>query len=423
MSLETVRHFLIALFIGALIGIEREQRRASRPSHYFGGVRTFILLALVGAIAAWLGRELALPWLFAVALAAVALTAAVARVRRDPDEGEAPEGPTSEIAALAVFLLGAMVVVGDGALGVALAVVICAVLALDHPLHGLVARMGAEDLLAALKLLSATFIVLPLLPRSAVDPWQAIVPYQLWLLVILTSALSLVGYVAVRWLGAGRGTAVMGIAGGLVSSTATTLRFARDSKAEGASADGARETTGILLSWMVMFIRVLALVAVVSIELLQAAWWPLLAMGTVTAVFAVTTYLRLPPDTVRDAPTLALRNPFRLGEAVRFGLLFAVVALAVRLAQTELSSAGLYLVSTLAGLADVDAIALSLAQATGRGVTAQHAAGALCLALAGNTAVKTATVFVFGAGGVRGKTALAGACILLAGGAVVLGTW
>ena len=147
------------------------------------------------------------------------------RCRTDARD-EAP-GLTSELAAIVVFLLGGMVMVGDRALAVALAVVTSAVLAYKQPLHGLVRRIDRDDLFAGIKLLIASFIVLPLLPDRAIDPWDAINPYRLWLLVIMISALSLVGYVAMRWLGTAHGTAVTGIAGGLVSSTAATLSFAR----------------------------------------------------------------------------------------------------------------------------------------------------------------------------------------------------
>ena len=139
-------------------------------------------------------------------------------------------GLTTEIAAVAVFLLGAMTMLGHRELAIGLGVVTAAALAYKQPLHGLVAKLGWDDVYAGVRLLVATFIILPLLPDRTLDPWEALNPYKLWLLVILISSLSLVGYVATRWLGAGRGTALTGITGGLVSSTAVTLSFARRSR-------------------------------------------------------------------------------------------------------------------------------------------------------------------------------------------------
>jgi uncharacterized membrane protein (DUF4010 family) len=420
MNLEVARHFMVALFIGALVGVEREQRRSSEPERFFGGVRTHILLALVGATAAWLARELASAWVFAVTLAAVSAVGVASYVRRGRDAVEPAPGLTSEIAAMAVVLLGAMVVVGDAALGVALAVVVSAVLAFKQPLHVLVAKIGTEDLLAAIKLMCMSFIVLPLLPRTPVDPWNAVNLYQLWLLVILTSALSLVGYLAMRWFGASRGTAITGMAGGLVSSTATTLSFARESRSAGASPTGHREASGILLSWLVMFVRVLVLVAVVNPALLQAAWIPLAAMGAVTGTFALAHTLLCMRTAPADGSALAVRNPFQLREALRFGVLFAVILLLIRLAQTHLPQSGFYVVSALAGSADVDAITLSLAQDGHTPVHTSQAAIALCLALLSNTAVKTSTVLLFGRGRVRRHTLVAAGTITFIGAATLL---
>jgi uncharacterized membrane protein (DUF4010 family) len=416
MNLDAVHHFMMALFIGALIGIEREQGRGSEPGRRFGGVRTYILVALVGAVSAWLARELASAWILAATLVTVSAAGVAHQLGwRTAGVGRSP-GLTSEIASVAVFLLAAMVMLGGATLAVALSVVVCAILALKHPLHGFIARIRTDELLAGIKLLSATLIVLPLLPREAIDPWQAINPYQLWLLVILTSALSLVGYVAVRWMGADRGAAVTGIAGGMVSSTATTLCFARDSGRAGASADGRRETTGILLSWLVMFARVTVLTAVVNLSLLRVAWMPLCAMALATAILSLASYQRRGTDSGGHTQTLPVRNPFSLAEAIRFALLFAVILLVIGIAREKLPSIGVYGVAALAGLADVDAIALSLSQAAGASVPSTTAAQALCLAVLANTATKTATVLLIGKGALRWRIGIASLSIATAGG-------
>lgn len=415
MNLEVARLFLVALFIGALIGIEREQRRSAEPERSFGGVRTHILLALVGGASAWMSRELQATWIFAVALASVGAVAVASYVRHGSEPGDAP-GITSEIAAIAVFLLGGMVVVGDAALAVALAVAVSAVLAFKQPLHGLVARIGTQDLLAGIKLLSATFIVLPLLPREPVDPWGAINLYQLWLLVVITSGLSMVGYVAMRWLGVARGTAVTGLAGGLVSSTATTLSFARDSRMAGASASGLAESSGILLAWTVMFVRVAVLLAIVHPALLQVAGTPLAVMGATTAAFALAFYRGGQPSGASDdSGGRPMRNPFRLGEALKFGLLFAGILLAVKLAQRHLPDTGLYLVAALAGLADVDAITLSIAGSAATAPALAPLAVAVCVATVSNTLVKCAVVMLFGATPVRRNVGAAAIAALTVG--------
>jgi uncharacterized membrane protein (DUF4010 family) len=416
MDLDVARNFLIALLIGALVGIDRERKKAAEPGHSFGGLRTHILLALVGAASAWLALERGLAWVFGVTLAVVG-AAVVAGYLRASRANEEAYGLTSEIAAIAVFLLGAMAVAGEAALAVALGVATSAVLAFKQPLHGAVHRLDTADLLAGLKLLIASFIVLPLLPDVPIDPWQAINPYRLWLLVILISALSLAGYVAVRWLGSTHGSAITGLAGGLVSSTATTLSFARSSRQLSAT-DAHALAAGILLAWLVMFVRVLVLVALVNRPLLGALWLPMAAMAGITAGFAGWHYragLAHARGATQQQP-LAVSNPFSLTAAVKFGALFAGVLLVVKLAQQAAPASGIYVVAALAGAVDVDAITLSVAGAAGGEA---QAAAAIVIAVVANSVVKCGLVLVLGSGRVRWHVGIATAAVLAAGLAVL----
>src|SRR5688572_26739863 len=307
MDLEVARNFLVALLIGALVGIDRERKKAAEPGASFGGIRTHILFALIGAASSRLALERAAPWVLVVALAVVgaAIVASYVHSSRGNDDAF---GLTSEMAAIVVFLLGAMAVAGEPELAVALGVFTSAVLAFKQPLHGAVRRLDTQDVFAGLKLLIASFIVLPLLPDTTIDPWQAINPYKLWLLVVLISALSLAGYVAMRWFGSAHGSAITGLAGGLVSSTATTLNFARSSR-DDASGDGHALAAGILLAWLMMVARMAVLVAVVNRPLLAAAWPPIAVMGAVTGAFAVWHYRAGLARTRGDPRPLAIHNP------------------------------------------------------------------------------------------------------------------
>lgn len=404
------RNFLIALLIGALIGIEREKKKDIDPGQAFGGIRTYTLLALLGAASAWLARELQTPWVFAAMLLVVGAAVVASYVRQGQGSSDVP-GLTSEVAALVVCLLGAMVVVGDATLAVALAVITSALLAYKQPLHGMVQRIGTNDLFAAIKLLIASCIVLPLLPDHTLDRWQAINPYTLWLLVILISAMSLLGYVAVRLLGASNGAALTGIAGGLVSSTATTLSFARSSVTM--HGNGQALCAGVLLSWCVMALRVLVLVALLNTALLPALLLPFGAMAGTTGAFALWHYLAGRRAPTSPAPgTVSVSNPFSLTAAMRFGALFALVMLATRIAQLHAPGFGVYLVSALAGLVDVDAITLSLARQSSDAAALTQAALAITIAVLSNTLVKAGMVLVLGRGPMRGQIALATGAIL-----------
>lgn len=407
-ELTLLQNFAYALAIGALVGIEREKHKVSNISS-FGGLRTFMLLALLGAVGVWLGLELQLPWLELVALGVVAALVVAAYHRKQSDEAQIP-GLTTELSALLVFLLGGAVMHGHAGIAVAVAIMTSAILAFKQPLHGLVAKIGNDDLYAGLKLLIASFVVLPLLPDHALDPWQAFNPYKIWLLVILISMLSLVGYVATRLLGPARGTAVAGLAGGLVSSTAVSLSFARLSRQQqaGENQDDAL-ACGILLAWTVMSLRVLLMVGIVCLPLLTPLWPAISAMALVTLILAAFFYRRAPLLQANSATSIT--NPFSLWAASQFGLMFALVLLVVKLTEHFAPAEGLYLVSAIAGTTDVDAITLSMAQYAQQAGREQLAATALVIAVVSNTLVKTALVCVVGSAGLRLR--LSGVCVLV----------
>lgn len=405
--------FALVLALGALIGAER-QRKRSTGELGTGGLRTFVLIAQAGALAAWLARTLESNWIFVATgalVTAVLLAGYVMEVRVRPES----LGLTSEFAGLVTYLLGGLVIFGQAELAVGLAIATTAVLAFKQPLHGWVERIGSDDLEATLKLLLATFVVLPVLPDRALDPWGVLNPYAMWWLVILISGLSLAGYAATRLLGARRGLLVTGIAGGLVSSTAITLAFARQSRMR-EHATPEVLAAGLLLAWTVMFARIAVTVAVVHRPLLAPLGLPLGAMGAATLAVAVASILRARRGPERErAPELALKNPFRLTASIRFALFFAAVMLLVELVRRELPAGGLYAVAALAGLSDVDAITLSMsAQARGGGAL-PLAAGAIALAALANTLAKCGLVATLGSRALRQRILFASALVVACG--------
>ena len=403
--------FAIAILLGALVGIEREKRKAEEqePGH-IAGLRTFTLLALLGAAAGFLSKNLSSPGILAAALLIVGafIVAGYFVTARSSDGGK---GLTTETAAIVVFLLGAMVMFGERELAIALGVVTAAVLAYKQPLHGFVEKLGWDDVYAGLRLLIATFIALPLLPNRTVDPWGALNPYELWLLVILISSLSLVGYVLTRWLGPARGTALTGLTGGLVSSTAVTLSFAREARDNPQNV--AALACGILLAWAVMFLRVIVLVAVVNRKLLPEILIPFLLMGLTSGGYAAFLYVRdSSVDGTAPKGEVEIENPFSLTAAAKFAALFAVVLLAVKIVQEHFPPSGLYAVAALAGLTDVDAITLSMSEFAQSG-EARVAVIAIVIASLSNTIVKCGMGFVLGGEGL-GKKLLAATSVALA---------
>jgi uncharacterized membrane protein (DUF4010 family) len=410
-----VLQFATALFIGALIGIEREKKQTDDDEPSIGGLRTFTLIALCGAVAAWISQRAELPWLF-LAVGAMVTASVVAgyvqHVRQRPDS----IGMTTEIAALVTYLLGGTTLYGEAGVAVALAIATSAILAFKQPMHGFVHRIGREDLFAALKLLIATFIILPVLPDRTLDPWDALNPYELWVLVILISALSFLGYLLSRWIGATKGATLTGLLGGLVSSTAVTLSLSRRSREMKASRHAeAALLSGLMLAWSTMFVRVVVEVALVYRPLVPRVAIGMGAMAAAAAVAAAISYRRA--NASSSEVSIPLKNPFSLTAAIKFAALFAVVLCVVAVVNRNASSSGIYLVAALAGLTDVDAIALSMARAAKGGSDPEVAVRAITTAAVANTLTKCVLVGVLAAPRLRTQAILATLAILACGAA------
>lgn len=415
LGLELVRSFGTALLIGALVGIDREKRKEDGEAGA-GGIRTFILIALAGAASAYLGRVLDAPWIFIATLVVgggAALGPAVCQAQSHPGAG----GLTTGFAALVVLLLGGLCVLEHADLAVALGIATSAVLAFKQPIHELVRKVGTEDLYAGLKLLIATFIILPLLPQKAIDPWGALNPYKLWLLVILISSMSLVGYVATRWLGSERGIVLTGVTGGLVSSTAVTLALARQSRdAKTDRAVAGSLSTAVFIAWLIMVGRIVVLLVVTNPDLAWRAAGPLAVLGLATGGAAFWTFLsarRAGQAASQRTGEVPLKNPFQLTSAIKFAALFAAILLLVKGAEHYFPGGGIYAVATLAGTTDVDAISLSMADFARHGGDATQAIRAILLAAATNTVVKAGLVAAL-AGGLMWRQILLGSGAILA---------
>ena len=403
-----------ALIVGALVGTEREKSKALSGNVGIGGVRTFILFALSGAVGAWLAQALQSAWVFVATVAAVgALTVAgyLAQARLKP----AAVGLTTETAAVAVCLLGGACTAGYPQVALALGIAVSGVLAYKEPMHGLVAKLGPDDISAGFKLLAASFIVLPLLPDEPIDPWGAIRPRSLWTVVVLIAGLSLVGYVATRALGPGRGTALTGLSGGLVSSTAVTLAFARRSREEEGALGGAL-AAGVLLAWSVMSARIVVIAALVHRPLLPPLLVPFGAMTLVTLAAVALLLSRGGARSDQPQAAVALRNPFSLRSAIEFGLLFAGVLLLVAIVRQRFPGHGYYVVAGLAGLTDVDAITLSMAKlARDGGTDATTAVGTMVTAALANTLVKCGIVLTLAGATLRRPVAIVTLLVVAAG--------
>lgn len=386
--------FGVALAIGFLIGLQREYAH-NAAGEVAAGVRTFSLLSLVGCATALLADYFAAPTIFlglAFSLSLFLLAAYTFKSWR----GDV--GMTTEVAALLTVLLGALSYAGYLTLAIAAAVVTTLVLTLKLELHTFAHRLARDDLYALLRFAVISALILPILPNQSYGPppFDVLNPYKIWLMVVFISGISFLGYLLNKAIGARHGIILTGLLGGLVSSTAVTLTFTERSRHEaGLSRPFALAIIG---AWTVMFARILTEVAALNQTLLGVVWRPLLAAGAVGLIYSLWLYHRQRFD---GQGTVILNNPFELGSALRFGLLYAVILLVSRAAQLYLGTTGLYASSLLAGLTDVDAITLSMADLSqaGRALDLQTAARAITLAATSNTLVKGGIVLLSGSPG------------------------
>ncbi len=382
---EILYRFATAVGLGFLIGLQREHAHENEPNAMlFGGVRTFPLLALLGCAAAFLGTEAGSPPLLILMLAlAGGLVLAVYAI--SVWRGHA--GMTTEVAALLTLVVGVLAAYGFLGVAVGLGITTMAFLSLKMELHRLAGKITREDVIATLKFGVITAIILPVLPNRTYGPtpFDVLSPYKVWLMVVLISGIGFLGYLAIKVVGARRGIGLTGFLGGLVSSTAVTLSFSQRSREQAALAQPF--AVAVIVAWTTMFARVLVEVAVVNRALLAEVWLPMVAAGVGGLVSAFVLYLRQP---AKEEETMDFSNPFELGPALKFGFLYAVILVVSRAAQMWFGDGGVYVSSVLAGLTDVDAITLSMAELAqpGGGVEPVVAARAVTLAAMSNTVVK-----------------------------------
>ena len=412
-DLQTFERLGLALAVGLLVGLERGWReRTAAEGSRVAGIRTFALIGLGGGLAALLtGPSIGLAFgLVFAGFAALMIVAYVGDIK--PGEVSA----TTTVAALVTFLLGAIAVVGPMEVAASAAVVTAILLSAKPVLHRWVERIEYPELSAALKLLLISVVMLPVLPNRTVDPWDALNPYELWWMVVLIAGLSFCGYVAVRLIGAERGVMLTGLLGGLTSSTASTLHFARLSR-QSAGAERLLAAAAAV-ACATMLPRILLVVGILNLPLLLRLLAPLGGAALVTYLGAGLLWHRPPGQ--QSAVSVRVENPFEFWLAVRFGLLLAAIMLLARLLPSWLGEQGVFLLAAVSGLGDVDAISLSMARFGGASVSLPGAAIAVALAALANTLVKAGLAFAVGRAGMAWRLAGVLAASVVAAAAIFL---
>lgn len=384
MIADVFRELGLALLLGLLVGLQRERTEGA-----VAGIRTFPLITVLGTVCALLAERFG-GWLLGAGLLGIAglfIFANFIRLRA----GNFDAGMTTEVAALVMYGVGAYLVIGHRGVAVAVGGGVAMLLHLKQPLHTWVGRIGEADIKAIMQFVLITLVILPVLPNARFGPYEVWNPYRIWLLVVLIVGVSLAGYVAYKLFGDRTGAFLNGLLGGVISSTATTVSYARQS-----AGPAGMPALVIMLASTVVFARVLLLVGVAARDHFLAMAGPLAAMLGWCLVVCGAAYVATGKEPARP---LSQENPAQLKTALIFGGLYALVLLAVAAGKDHFGTRGLYGVAALSGLTDMDAITLSTAQLVQRGQI-ESATGwrAILLAALANLVFKTGIVAGLGSG-------------------------
>lgn len=400
----------VSLFLGLLVGLQRQH-----TDDAVAGIRTFSLLTIFGTVCGWLAKPYG-GWVIAaglLALAGLLIAANLARVK----SGDIDPGLTTEIAALVLFGVGVGIATGLMAAAVTLGGVVAVLLHLKQPLHRFAAAIGEKDMRAIMQFVLVTLVILPLLPNQTYGPYQVLNPFKIWLFVVLVIGMSLGAYVIFKFVGSRAGIWLAGILGGIISSTATTVSYARHAHK---TSNGARAAVVIItIASTILYARLLVLLALAAPGSFSSVALPLTMMLIACLGITVGVVLFHRKTPARITPP---GNPAELQTALILGAVYTVIRFGSVAAQEHFGAGGLYAVAILGGFTDVDAVALSVAQPNGDNAS-EAAAGspwrAILIASLSNLVFKGVLVAILGGRELVRLISVPFGAILLAGAAIL----
>jgi uncharacterized membrane protein (DUF4010 family) len=417
--------FAVALGIGLLIGLERGWRtRDVEPGRRAAGIRTFAITGLLGgttgALAMALGGAASAGGGIVVAVRFAGYAAVLTLFTLEESRAGGSYSATTAIAGMLTFALSAYAVVGDMRMAAAAAVAAAALLALREQLHGWVEKISWPELRSGLVLLTMTFIGLPIIPNEPVGPFGGVNPREVWIIAIVLAAVSFLGYAAVKYFGARRGLLLAAAAGGLASSTAVTIANARHAaRGEG---EPRLLAAGVAIASGIMFLRVAAIVTALNPSLLILVA-PALAAATLTAAGFAVAWVLWQRTGEQEHREVKFRNPFEFWSVVGFALFLGAIIVLGRAVGETFGATGAVTGAIVVGLADVDAVTVSMARLAPETLSARQAALAILAAVASDTVSKIAIGAAIGRGWFAAELAvMAAGCILIGGTAAWL-TW
>ncbi|RUM44016.1 MAG: MgtC/SapB family protein [Hydrogenimonas sp.] len=351
-----LKSLLIATVLGFAIGMQRTMTYLQRQEYALAGSRTFALIALGGYLSGWL--QTFVPGFVLVATVVFALHVALSYYLKVNKRQK--QGMTTQITAIITFFLGLMIWYHLESYAIFTGVVVIILLEIKPRLQKFEAHINSVDINAVILLLAMSFVILPILPDKMVGPYHLFNPYKTWLMAVIIAGISFIGYLSIKIFGQKHGVFLTGAAGGLISSTAVTVSLARMFRMREALLNN--YAGGIAIAWTFMYLRVLFEAFVINPEL-SMRMVPAYVGATLSGlIFSYYLHRHAQNSDINlDNPEIT-KNPLQLSEAIKFGLLFGVIYGAIAFVQTRYGDAGIYFVSLISGVTDVDAITLSLSQ-------------------------------------------------------------
>ena len=413
-ELSILERFGIAMLLGLIVGLEREFQHQKQNILDFAGIRTFMLIALLGWLVGFIAQQ-ENSFMFVIAaffgLMIFVTAAYLAVVWRGKKIGA-----TTEMSAIVLFLLGILVAYNYLLVAVIATILMATILSYKYYLHEFAKKLELEEMHAGLKLAIISVVVLPLLPNQAYSPTdipllqdlislfpqvydilsatQIFNPFKIWLMVVFICGISTVGYVLIKILGTRKGIGLTGAIGGLVSSTAVTSSLAESSKKSKLFHPFA---FGVIIAWTVMFFRVLFVTLILNKEVFLDELSVLGVMTIAALGSAVHLSIRQASKGKKTENPVAFKSPFALAPALKLGAFFVFILFVAKLLQAMLGSTGIYVAAVLAGLADVDAITITLLTLASAGeIFVPTAVTGITLAVMSNTVSKAGIAYFFG---------------------------
>ncbi len=387
---------MITLALGIFLGLQfrKNAEEGDYAEHSFAGLRTCMAISLLGYLAVYLSQFNVHTFLIISAFILILILSSYSQAAFQ----EQRIGATGEITLAMLFLVGSLVGYGETSMAIVITILLSIISSGRNHLYSISDRFTSLEIIETVKFAIIIFLILPLLPNQAIGPLGVINPYNIWLMVILISGISFLGYMASKFFGKDKGILLSGFIGGSVSSTAVTTTMAIENKKKPKLTN--LYFIAILLASVTMYLRVIIEAVIVNQSLLATLIIPIGAMlltmtGATLVMYITSSEKRGKNPKLKEE--VSLETPFSLKPAIKFSIFFIFILAFIKISEQYLGDQGVYLTAIISSLADVDAITLSLSQLSSTGViTDILAVRAITIAVIGNTCIKILYVYLFG---------------------------